>query len=239
MLCDPGKKSKGRRSEMFSCLLMFTLTLLFTLPALGDKEKDEDTLRDAANVLGDMLNSKDIPADLLTKAECVIVMPNVKKFSIGIGGTGGRGPMSCRGGANFKGKWSPPAMYSIGGASAGLQLGGTSTDFVLLVMDQKGLDAILKGKTKLGTDATAAAGPGATAAETPGGDILTYAHSKGLFAGVSLGGATISGDDDANKRLYGQPVAAQDIVRGAVVKTTAAGQPLVSLLDSKAGPHSH
>jgi lipid-binding SYLF domain-containing protein len=236
MLCDThGKENKATRSKMFP-LLMFALAFLLALPALGaDQYKDEETLRDAAHVLDQMFQSKSIPPDLFTKAECVIVMPNVKKFGIGIGGTGGRGPMSCRGGANFHGKWSPPAMYSIGGASAGLQIGGSSSDLVLLIMDQKGLDAILKGKTKLGTDATAAAGPGATAAGTPGGDILTYAHSKGLFAGVSLGGASIDADNDANKRLYGQPVAAQDIVRGTAVKTTDAGQPLISLLDTKVG----
>jgi len=113
-----------------------------------------------------MLNSKNIPPDLISKAECVIVMPNVKKFSFGVGGAGGRGPMTCRKGEHFTGRWSAPAMYTIGGVSAGFQVGGSSTDFVLLVMDQKGLDAILKGKTKLGRDATAAAGPGATERST-------------------------------------------------------------------------
>jgi len=223
------------RRRAMSYFLVLTLLLLVALPAWSaSQEKDEETLRDAAHVLEDMLNGNSIPPDLLSKAECVIVMPDVKKFSIGIGGTGGRGPMTCRKGKNFTGAWSAPAMYSIGGASAGLQLGGTSTDFVLLVMDEKGLDAILKGKTKLGKDATAAAGPGATEHDVgTGNDILTYAKAKGVFAGVSLGGATLEPDDDANKRIYGKEVAATDILRQNAVQTTDAGKPLISLLDSK------
>jgi SH3 domain-containing YSC84-like protein 1 len=213
---------------------MFTLGFLLALPAFSASQyKDETTLRDAANVLSGMFSSDSIPQSLVRKADCVIVLPNVKKFSVGIGGTGGRGPMTCRHGENFTGKWSAPAMYVLSGASVGVQLGGTSSDFVLLIMDQKGLDAILKGKTKLGRDATAAAGPGATAASAGGNDILVYARSKGLFAGVSLGGATLDADTDANKRIYGQDVSAQSILRENAVKTTDAGQPLVSILNSK------
>jgi len=219
-----------------SCFLVLSLVFLAALPAWSASEaKDEETLRDAAHVLEDMLSGNSIPPELLSKAQCVIVMPNVKKFSVGIGGTGGRGPMTCRRGKNFTGAWSAPAMYSIGGASAGLQIGGTSTDFVLLVMDDRGLDAILKGKTKLGKDATAAAGPGATQHDVgTGNDILTYAKAKGVFAGVSLGGATLEADDDANKRIYGKEVAATEILRENAVQTTDAGKPLISLLDSKA-----
>lgn len=221
-------------TRIFPCLLTLTLTLLIATPTLrADEYKDEQTLRDAAHVLDEMFKSASIPQDVLKKADCVIVLPNVKKFSFGVGGTGGRGPMSCRTGANHKGKWSAPAMYTLGGASLGFQVGGTSTDFVLLVMSQKGVDTILKGKTKLGADATAAAGPGADAKGTPGGDILTYSHSKGLFAGVSLGGASIDADTDANKRLYKDSVAATDIVTGnAKVTVPDAGQPLMTALGS-------
>jgi SH3 domain-containing YSC84-like protein 1 len=235
MLCDTlGRESKDTRSKVFSCLLMSTLAFLLALPAYSASQyKDETTLRDAANVLTGMFGSDSIPQGLVRKADCIIVLPNVKKFSVGIGGTGGRGPMTCRHGQDFSGKWSAPAMYSLSGASVGLQLGGTSTDFVLLVMDQKGVDAILRGTTKLGRDATAAAGPGATAASAAGNDILTYARSKGLFAGVSLGGASLDADTDANKRIYGQDVSAQSILREGTVKTTDAGKPLVSLLNSK------
>jgi SH3 domain-containing YSC84-like protein 1 len=228
------RKAKSRWNALCGLLMLGAASLGVTQSCwAADDYKDEETLRDAAHVLDDMLKSNSIPPDLISKAQCVIVMPNVKKFSIGIGGTGGRGPMTCRTGQDFKGQWSAPAMYSIGGASAGLQVGGTSTDFVLLVMDQKGLDAILNGKTKLGKDATAAAGPGATAASPTGNDLLTYARAKGLFAGVSLGGANIDADNDANKRIYGKEVSARDIVRGNAVQPTDAGEPLVSLLDKQ------
>jgi len=169
----------------------------------------------------------------LSKADCVLILPGVKKFSVGIGGSGGRGPLLCRGGKNFEGKWSAPAMYSVGGVSAGLQLGGTSSDFVLLLMDRKVVDQVLNGKTKMGADATAAAGPGATAAGATDADILTYGRAKGVFAGVSLGGASVEPDNDANYRLYGKRLTASDIVRGTNVKPPAGGDALVSLLDSK------
>jgi SH3 domain-containing YSC84-like protein 1 len=236
-------RKTGEQSAMKALLLFLSAAILVVLakPAWGgDKEKDEDTLKTAATVLQSMLGDSNIPAGVLSKADCIIVLPNVKKFGIGIGGSGGRGPMSCRTGKNFSGKWSAPAMYTVGGVSAGLQIGGSSTDFVLLVMDEKGRDAILNGKTKLGQDATAAAGPsGATANGSIGGsDILTYGRAKGLFAGVSLGGASLSPDDDANKRLYGDAITARAIVIDNSVKTTAGGQSLIELLNSKIAKHS-
>jgi lipid-binding SYLF domain-containing protein len=215
------------------------MMVLLILPALAaDKEKDEDTLKQANIVLNDMLNDKNISADALAKADCVMVLPNVKKFGVGIGGSGGRGPMLCRTGQNFEGKWSAPAMFSVGGASVGLQIGGTSSDFVLLLMDRKVVNQILNGKTKMGADATAAAGPGATAAGATDADILTYGRSKGLFAGASLGSATIDPDNDANFRLYGKRLTASDIVRSTTVKSTPAGEPLDSLLNSKIAKHT-
>jgi len=210
------------------------VVLLLILPAFaGDKQKDEETLRRANLVLQDMLNSKNIPPDLLLKANCVLILPSVKKFGFGVGGSGGRGPLLCRTGQNFNGRWSAPAMYSVGGASVGLQVGGSSTDFVLLLMNEKVVNQILTGKTKMGTDATAAAGPGATAASASDADILTYGRAKGVFAGVSLGGSTVEPDNDANYRLYGKTVTATDIVRGTNVKPPADGQALVAALDSK------
>jgi lipid-binding SYLF domain-containing protein len=225
-----------------SYLLTGLLAVLFLLPAFGaDEKKDEETLKNAATVLLDMVNGGNIPSNILAQADCIIVLPNVKKVGFGVGGSGGRGAMSCRGGDKFNGKWSAPAMYSIGGASLGFQAGATSTDFVLLVTSEKGVKAVLEDKTKLGSDATAAAGPGATAqASAVGGvDVYTYARAKGLFAGVSLEGATLHPDKDANERIYGKPTPARDIVRGNAVKTTGAGQPLVSLLDSKVPTHSN
>jgi len=211
-----------------------SIVLLLLLPVFAaDKEKDEDTLRQANLVLQGLLNSKDIPRDLLSSANCVLILPNVKKFSFGIGGSGGRGPLLCRTGQDFKGKWSTPAMYSVGGASVGVQLGGSSSDFVLLLMHPKVVNQVLNGKTKMGTDATAAAGPGATAASASDADILTYGRAKGLFAGVSLGGATVESDDDANYRLYGKTLTATDIVRGTDVTPSAEGKSLVAVLNKR------
>jgi len=136
-----------------------------------------------------MVADKNISPVALSKAYCVLILPGVKKVGFGIGGSGGRGPMLCRTVDNFDGKWSARAMFSIGGASIGLQIGGTSSDFVLLLMDRKVVNQVLSGKTKMGADRTAAAGPGATAAGATDADILTYGRAKGLFAGASLGGA--------------------------------------------------
>lgn len=223
-----------RRHLGYSLLLVsFLLTVIPMFAA--SNSKDEETLQNAATVLQAMLSSKDIPHSVLNKADCIVILPNVKKFAIGIGGTGGRGPMSCRQGKNYNGKWSAPAMYNIGGASAGFQLGGTSTDFVLLIMAPTAVDKVLDGKVKVGQDATAAAGPGATTGGGVGGaDILSYARAKGLFAGVSLNGATLSPDQDSNKRLYGKDLSARDIVTGTAVKPTAGGQGLVSSLNANA-----
>lgn len=234
------KKTGGctARKALLCYLTSIVVVVLLILPAFGaDKEKDEETLRHANIVLQDMLNSKEISPDVLSKADCVLILPDVKKFGLGVGGMGGRGPLLCRSGKDFEGEWSAPAMFSVGGVSVGLQVGGTSSDFVLLLMNEKVVNQVLKGKTKMGTDATAAAGPGATAASASDADILTYARAKGVFAGVSLGGATVEPDNDANFRLYGKTVTAPDIVRATDVKASADGQALVTMLDSKLTKH--
>jgi lipid-binding SYLF domain-containing protein len=219
-------------------LICLVSSLLLITPTRGaDKSKDEETLRNASTVLSAMLESGNVPPDLLAKADCVVVMPGVKKFGFGVGGSGGRGPMSCRGGKDFTGNWSAPAMYSVGGASVGLQLGGSSTDFVLLIMSQDGVNALLQGKTELGTNASAAAGPTGATTTSSGTDILTYGRAKGLFAGATLGGASLEADNDANKRLYDKAVTAKDIVVENAVQATPGGQSLVSLLDSKIPKH--
>ena len=220
-------------------LVMMALTMLSIVPAWGaDKTKDEETISNGTSVLTAMLSSKDVPADVLAKADCVVVIPNFKKAGLIIGGSGGRGPMSCRTGNDFSGKWSAPAMFTSSGMSVGLQAGGSSSDFVLLLMDKKVVDAFLNGKTKLGRDASVAAGPGATAASV-GSDVLTYARTSGAFAGLSLGGATFEPDNNANQRLYGKSVSASQIVSGSAVQATTAGQAYVALLDSKVTTHSH
>jgi len=235
MLRTESEKTSARiTKKVWLCYLCSVVIVLLILPAFAaDKQKDEETLRRANLVLQDMLDSKDISRDVLSKADCVLILPDVKKFGFGVGGSGGRGPLLCRRGEKFNGKWSTPAMYSVGGASVGLQVGGSSTDFVLLLMDEKVVNQVLNGKTKMGTDATAAAGPGATAASASDVDILTYGRAKGVFAGVSLGGSSVEADNDANYRLYGKTLTATDIVRGTDVKPTTDGQALVTMLDSK------
>lgn len=240
MLSTASEKTSERITRKVLPWFLPSIVLLMIFPVFAaDKQKDEDTLRQANLVLQALLNDNSISPTALSKADCVLILPNVKKFGFGIGGSGGRGPLLCRGGQNFDGKWSTPAMYSVGGASVGLQVGGSSTDFVLLLMTPKVVNQILNGKTKMGTDATAAAGPGATAASASDADILTYGRAEGLFAGVSLGGATVEPDNDANHRLYGKTLTATDIVRGPGVKPTAEGQSLVTVLDSKITKHSN
>jgi lipid-binding SYLF domain-containing protein len=237
-----GSTFLGETSRKYRLRRLFIpLFLVFlALPAWSDdKQKDEQTLQNAATLMSDMISSGKVPSDVLARADCIIILPSVKKFGFGIGGSGGRGPMICRGGKDFSGKWSAPAMFSIGGASVGLQVGGSSTDCVLLVMSEKGVDALLQGKTKLGNEATAAAGPtGATHEGTMGGtDILTYARASGLFAGTSLGGATLEPDGSANKRLYQRAVTAKEILLEGAVEPTSGGKTLISLLNSKVPKH--
>src|SRR5438034_1227789 len=192
-----------------------------TTVSLAGQGKQEDRLRECGTVIKEILGMREgIPKDLLNRAECVIVFPSVKKFAIGVGGSYGRGAMVCRTGADFDGPWSAPAMMALEGGSIGFQLGGQATDFVLLVMNPRGAESVLKSKVKLGADASAAAGPkGRTAAAatdaTMRAEILTYSRSRGLFAGISLEGSTLRQDNGANKSLYGQEVSAREIVRAA------------------------
>ena len=220
------------RTKIATVSSLVSLLVILTLPAWSaDKNKDEETIRNATTVLQSMVGSKEVPASTVAKADCIIILPSVKKFAVGIGGTGGRGPMTCREGANFTGKFGPPAMYTIGGASAGFQIGGTAKDFLILVMAPAAANKVLDGKVKVGSDATAAAGSGASAS-TSTADMLTYARTSGLFAGVSLDGASLDPDSDANTRLYGKSVSAREVVEGKV-KATAAGEQLVNVLNSK------
>jgi lipid-binding SYLF domain-containing protein len=177
----------------------------------------------------------DLPKSILDKADCVVIFPSVKKVAVGIGGSYGRGAMVCRSGDKMDGKWGAPAMYALDQGSLGIQLGSTATDFVMVVMNQKGAEQILNGKTKLGGNAAAAAGPtGAQAtsynAAAMNVDVLTYTRSKGLFAGVSLQGASLEPDSNANKALYGKDISAKDIVEGGQTVIPAA-ESLVSALN--------
>lgn len=200
---------------------------------------EEDRCKAAGEVMKEILNiPDDIPQDLLDKAECVVVLPSVKKGAFGIGGSYGRGLMLCRGGEHYTGPWGPPALYALEGVSIGFQLGGEATDFVLLVMNPKGARSLLSSKVKLGADASAAAGPKGRTAEgatdiVMNAEILSYSRSKGLFAGVSLEGSTLRSDNSANEKLYGKRLTAKEIIVEHKVAVPACASELVSLLDKK------
>src|SRR5712692_6539064 len=206
--------------------------------AAGNDKKEVDRVKDAGTVLKEILNiPDDIPQDLLDDAECVIVLPSVVKFAIGIGGSYGRGVMVCRSGEHFTGPWGAPAMYALEGGNIGFQLGGQATDFVLLVMNPRGAESLMGSKVKLGADAAAAAGPkgrSATGATdvVMRAEILSYSRSRGLFAGISLEGSTLRPDNRANEKLYGRKLSAQEIVRQGKAKAPASAQELLSLLNT-------
>src|SRR5579864_2207219 len=202
-----------------------------------DKSKDMDRLESAGDVVKEILDiPDDIPQTLLDKADCVIVMPSVIKGAIGIGGSYGRGAMTCRSGDDFQGPWGAPTMMALEGASFGFQLGGQATDFVLLVMNDRGASSILSSKVKLGADASAAAGPKGREAEadtdvTLRAEVLTYSRSRGLFAGISLEGSTLRPDNDANARIYGRKLGAKEIALHGAVPVPAAARALISTLN--------
>ena len=218
-------------------IVLLGMVLAATLPLLA-QDKSSKRLTESAAVLKTIVNEQGIPKSLLGKAACVLVYPGVKKVGIGIGVTYGRGMITCRKGAEMDGSWSAPAMYTLDTGSLGVQLGSTSTDYVMLVLTQRGANKVLSGKLKLGADASAAAGPSGAKASgfnDPNVDILTYSQAKGLFAGASLGSASMASDNDMNKELYGKSLDATQIVRDGVVPVPAAGKALVDFLD-KASP---
>src|SRR2546426_9267728 len=205
---------------------------------------EQKRLEECGVVMQEVLNVPDnIPQGLLEKAECVIVIPSVKKLAFGVGASYGRGAMVCRTGEKFRGPWGAPAMYALEGGSFGFQIGGDATDLILLVMNDRGMESILSSKVKLGADASVAAGPKGrdASADTDAwmrAEILSYSRSRGLFAGISLEGSSLRPDDDASADVYGHPMKAKDIVRG----TTKTGVPetgrhLVNVLQ-KSTPHN-
>ena len=225
-------------------VLALMLFATFVLPLCAQK-KENARLQESYNVLKEILATPDkgIPSSMLDKAECVIVFPSVKKAALGVGGEYGRGAITCRSGKDFNGPWSAPAMFAIEGGSVGFQIGGSSTDFVLLVMNEKGANSVMSSKVKLGADAAAAAGPvGRTAsAETDAvmkAEILSWSKARGVFAGVSLEGSTLRSDDGANKDVYGKELTAKEIVRDGQVAPTAAGKPIMDLLQTTTPKHA-
>src|SRR4051812_45203733 len=223
-------------------LRYFSLALCFVLgsTALRAENKEQGRLENCGVVMQEVLDVPDnIPQELLEKAECVIVIPSMTKVALGIGGSYGRGAMVCRTGKTFTGPWGSPAMYALEGGSFGLQLGGESTDVVLLVMNNRGVDALLNSKVKLGANLSAAAGPKGRNAEaaTDGSlrsEILSYSRSRGLFAGVSLEGTSLRPDDDATQQIYGRKLTARRIVTGAPITVPTSGRHLVDVLEKNA-----
>lgn len=219
--------------------ILLTLSLIaLALPASAQK-KEQERVMNAGKVVKEIMNiPDDIPQDVIDKADCVVVLPSVLKFALGIGGSYGRGVMTCRGGHDFHGPWGAPTMMALEGGSFGLQLGGQATDFVLLLMTPRSAENILVSKVKLGGDVSAAAGPvGRNAsAETDAtlrAEILSYSRARGLFAGISLAGSTLRPDNDANENLYGKKMEAKDIVFNKAAVAPASASVLLSTLNKK------
>ena len=219
------------------------LTLVAGVAYSQKLNKEQKRLEESGVVMQEVLNvPENIPHELLEKAECVIVIPSVKKLALGIGADYGRGAMVCRTGEKFRGPWGAPAMYALEGGSIGVQIGGEETDLILLVMNDRGMESILSSKVKLGADASIAGGPTGrdASADTDAwmrAEILSYSRSRGVFAGISLEGSTIRPDDDASEQVYGHAIKAKEIVRGEKMSVPATGGNLVDALQ-KSAPHN-
>jgi lipid-binding SYLF domain-containing protein len=202
----------------------------------SEAKTEQDRLQNAGKVMQEILNvPDDIPQDLLDKARCVVVMPSVLKAAFVVGGSYGRGTMVCRTGKDFTGPWGAPAMYALEGGSIGFQIGGEATDFVFLVMNDRGAGSLLRTKVKLGADISAAAGPKgrSASADTDAymrAEILSYSRARGAFAGISLDGSTLRPDEDANRKLYGNPTSAAKIITESDVSAPSAAHDLIAAL---------
>src|SRR3954468_19702224 len=223
--------------------LSLALCVVLGSASLEAANKEQSRLENAGVVMQEILDIPDaLSRELLEKAECVIVIPSMTKVAMGVGGSYGRGAMVCRTGKAFSGRWGAPAMYSLEGGSFGLQLGAESTDVVLLVMNNRGVEALLNSKVKLGGNASAAAGPKGRNVEASTdaslrAEILSYSRSRGLFAGVSLEGTSLRPDDDASAQVYGRKMTARNIVTGNKISVPASGRHLIDVLEKNA-PHN-
>jgi lipid-binding SYLF domain-containing protein len=247
-LSEPDRMTTGE-NHMRKFLACSSTILLTLLPVLADaarasdQSKDDERLQNCGAVLKEVLNVPDnIPQDLLDKADCVVVFPSVLKAAFIVGGSYGRGAMSCRRGQDFRGPWGAPTMMALEGGSFGLQIGGDATDFVLLVMNESGARGILASKVKLGGDAAVAAGPVGRDAQADTdasmrAEILSYSRARGLFAGVSLEGSTIRPENGDNRRVYGKNIPARDIVLSGKVAVPPAAQQFISTLDARTPKH--
>jgi SH3 domain-containing YSC84-like protein 1 len=240
---------KVSNKKFFATILAgaFAMAGLVLVPASSAKAKDEDQkdndrIENAGTVVQEILDiPDDIPQDTLDKARCVIVFPSVLKAAFIVGGSYGRGVMTCRTHADYTGPWGAPTMMALEGGSFGLQIGGQATDFVILVMNNRGADSVLHSKVKLGGDASIAAGPKGrdASAETDAtmrAEMLSYSRARGVFAGISLEGSTVRADNDANKRIYGKDISAEDIITESKLSAPASAHHLISRLQ-RASPH--
>jgi SH3 domain-containing YSC84-like protein 1 len=211
-----------------------TLLVVLGVASAFGASKEEERLANAGKAFDEIMAAPDkgIPGNVLDKADCIVIIPGMKKGGFIVGGRYGKGMVSCRG--TGKTGWGAPAMLEMGGGSVGLQIGASAVDVVMLVMNREGMDKLLKDKFTLGGDASVAAGPVGRAgtAETDAlmnAKILSYSRSKGVFAGLELKGATLNQDDDANKALYGKKIDAPDILAGSVT-TPPAAKPVIAVL---------
>jgi lipid-binding SYLF domain-containing protein len=198
-------------------------------------DKQTERLEKSAQVITEIMHppEKGIPKALLDKSVCIGIIPSEIKGAIGLGASYGRGALICRKGGN--GAWEAPSMFTVEGINLGFQLGGQTTDFVLLVMNARGAQQLLRDKTKIGADASAAGGPVGRSAEGATdlqlhAEILTYSRSRGAFAGVSLDGQMFKQDDASNEKLYGRKVDPEDILFKGAVPAPAAAAPLNAAL---------
>ena len=202
----------------------------------SDIKAEKDRLQNSGKVMREILNvPEDIPQDMMDKARCVVVMPSVLKAAFLFGGSYGRGTMVCRTGKNFTGPWGAPAMYALEGGSFGFQAGGQATDYVFLVINDRGAGSLLHSKVKLGGDASLAAGPKgrSAAADTDAfmrAEILSYSRARGVFAGVSLDGSTLRPDERANHKLYGNSASAANIITKSHTKAPSSARVLIAAL---------
>src|SRR6266403_869671 len=219
------------------------LTLGPLSPAKNPSEArtEQDRLQNAGTVMREILKvPDDIPQDLIDKARCVVVMPSVLKAAFVVGGSYGRGTLICRTGKYFTGPWGAPAMYALEGGSFGLQAGGEATDFVFLVINDRGADSVLRTRVKLGADISAAAGPKgrSASADTDAymrAEMLSYSRARGIFAGVSVDGSTLRPDGQANRKLYGNSSSAAKIITESDVAAPRSARILIAALQ-KASP---
>lgn len=221
--------------KLFVAILLSSLSL----PAFAGKDKEVERLHEAGTVMKEVLNIPEgIPQGVLDKAECVVVLPSVKKAAFILDASYGRGVMVCRTGEHFTGPWSEPVMMALEGGGIGFQIGGEATDYVLLLMSPKSAKAVLGSKVKLGADASAAAGPKGRSAQAATdasmrAEILSYSRARGVFAGVSLEGSTLRADGGANENLYGRKINAKSKISTPGPGMAAGAATLVSLLNKK------